>query len=305
MEELLKKILARNKHLTKQGKVADYIPALKKGDPNDLGISIFDTKGNIYIAGDYDKKFTIQSISKVVTLMLILRDWNEEKVFRKIGVEGTDDNFNSLYKLDMPHIGKPANPMVNSGAIVATSLIKGSSSEEKFERLLNFFRTLTLNDNLVVNEEVYLSEKETGDKNRAMAYLMKNKGLLQGEVEEILDVYFRQCSIEVNCKDLSNIALVLAADGKNLSTGEEIVSKKIADIARTIMATCGMYNASGQFALDVGFPAKSGVGGGILGVIPNKMGIGVYSPALDSKGNSIAAIGVLKDLSKELDLRIY
>src|SRR5699024_1082001 len=258
--------------------------------------------GHVYKIGDYNKKFTIQSISKVITLMIVLKDLGEEIVFNKVGVEGTNDDFDSLYKLDMPNVDKPANPMINAGAIVTTSLIKGGSSEEKFNKFLNFLKKITSNNNLVVNKEVYLSEKETGHKNRAMAYLMKGKGLLEGDVEEILDIYFKQCSIEVDCEDLGNIALTLAADGKNLKTGKEIVSKGIARTARTIMASSGMYNGSGNFAIDVGFPAKSGVGGGILGVVPNKMGIGVYSPALDLKGNPIAAIGVLKDLSKKLDL---
>lgn len=305
MENLLKNILEKNKSLAKKGKVADYIPALKEGDPEELGLCIFDTEKNFYKVGDYNRKFTVQSISKVVALMLVLEDLGEDAVFKKVGVEGTDDNFNSLYKLDMPYIDKPANPMINSGAIVITSLIKGSSHEEKFNRLIDFFKKITSNDDLDVNKRVYLSEKETGNKNRAMAYLMKNKGILQGDVEEVLDIYFRQCSIEVDCEDLGNIGLVLATNGKKLDTGEKLVSKRTTEIVRTIMATSGMYNASGQFALEVGFPAKSGVAGGILGVVPNKMGIGVYSPPLDLKGNSIASIGVLKDLSKELNLRIY
>ncbi len=305
MEKLLSSILEKNKSLTNRGKVADYIPALKKANPNDLGIYIFDVKGNVYKAGDYKKKFTIQSISKVVALALALIDWGEDVVFNKIGVEATDDCFDTLYKLDMPHIDKPANPMINSGAIAVTSLIKGSNYEEKFQRLMEFFKKITLNDHLVVDEEVYLSEKKTGDKNRAMAYLMKNKGIIEGDVEAILDMYFRQCSIKVDCEDIGNIAQVIARDGETLGTEERLMPKKVARIVRTIMATCGMYNASGQFALDVGFPAKSGVGGGIMGVVPNKMGIGVYSPALDSNGNSVAGIGMLRDLSKKLDLGIY
>lgn len=305
MEKLLKKILEKNKNLAKKGKVADYIPALKEGNPEDLGICIFDIENNFYKLGDYNKKFTIQSISKVIALMLVLEDLGEEEVFKRVGLEGTDDNFNSLYKLDMPYIDKPANPMINSGAIVITSMIKGSSYEEKFNRLMNFLKKMTSNNGLAVNKRVYLSEKETGNKNRAMAYLMKNKGIIQGDVEEILNIYFRQCSIEVDCEDLGNIGLVLANDGKKLDTGEKIVSKRTTEIVRAIMATSGMYNASGKFALEVGFPAKSGVAGGVLGVVPKRMGIGVYSPPLDSKGNSIASIGVLKDLSRKLNLRIY
>lgn len=305
MKKLLDELIEKNRHLTKKGKVADYIPALKKANSKDLGICIIDMKGNIYTSGEYKTKFTIQSISKTLSLMLAIMDNGVEKVFSKVGMEPTGDAFNSMYRLEMPDVYKPLNPMINAGAIVVTSLIKGESSEEKFERILNFFRKITCNNKLNLNEEVYLSEKETGNKNVAMAYLLKDMGILEGDVEEILDIYFKQCSIEVDCIDIANIGLFLANRGKILKTGEAITTDYIARIVKTLMVTCGMYDFSGEFAIRVGIPAKSGVSGGIMASVPHRMGIGIYGPSLDEKGNSVAGYEVLEDLSKKLNLSIF
>lgn len=304
MEELLYKIIERNRYLTLKGQVADYIPALTKANPNNIGICLIDKEGNIHKAGDYEVKFTIQSISKVMSLMLALIDNGEDKVFRRIDYEPTEEPFNTLFKLDFPHTVKPSNPMINSGAIVTTSLIKGIG-EEKFIRLLDFIRMVTENPEISYNEEVYLSEKETGHKNRAMAYLMRSRGFIEGDVEEILDTYFKQCSIEVTTVDIAKIGLFIASRCKLLKQGTKVCSDRIASIVTAIMATCGMYNFSGEYAATVGIPSKSGVGGGVLGTIPHKMGIGVYSPSLDQYGNSIAGYGIMRDLSKELNLNIF
>lgn len=296
MEKLLNKIIDDNRYLTKEGKVANYIPALSKANPNHIGICYIDIDGKIYKAGNYDIKFTIQSISKVVSLILAIMDNGIDKVFSKVGYQSTDEPFNTVYKLDFPNTIKPPNPMINSGAIVTTSLVKGEG-EEKFNRLLDFFRELTENPRISYNEEVYLSEKSTGDKNKAMAYLMKSRGFLEGDVEEVLDTYFKQCSIEVDVVDIANIGLFIAKGCK--------FNKEIASIINAIMTTCGMYDYSGEYATKVGIPSKSGVGGGIMGSIPNKAGIGVYSPALDQYGNSIAGYGIMKDLSNKLCLSIF
>lgn len=303
METLLSKIIENNKELVTKGTVADYIPALSKANPNNIGICLMDVDGNIHKAGDYDVKFTIQSISKVMSLMLALGDNGEDKVFKKIDYEPTEEPFNTLFKLDFPHTVKPSNPMINSGAIVTTSLIKGEG-EEKFSRLLDFIRMVTENPSISYNEEVYLSEKETGHKNRAMAYLMKARGFIEGDVEEILDIYFKQCSIEVTTVDIAKIGLFIA-NRCRLSNGTKICDDRTSSIVTAIMATCGMYNFSGEYASTVGIPSKSGVAGGILGTIPYKMGIGVFSPALDQYGNSIVGYGIMKDLSKELNLSIF
>lgn len=305
MDSLLSRIIENNRSLTSQGKVASYIPALERVNPYYLGACIADINGNLFTAGDYDKKFTLQSISKTISLMLAIMDNGMEEVFSKVGMEPTGDAFNSIIRLETNLPSKPLNPMINAGAIAIASLIKGKDSEEKFHRLLELFKKICSNENLNINEEVYLSEKQTGNRNRALAYFMKDVGIINGDVEDILDIYFKQCSIEVDCIDIAKIGLFLANNGIVLDTGERIVEDKITKTIKTFMVTCGMYNASGEFAINVGVPAKSGVGGGIMAAVPLRMGIGVFSPSLDDKGNSLAGYGVLKDLSKELDLSFF
>lgn len=304
MKELLERIIEKNRHLIKYGEVASYIPKLKSANPNDIGVCILDMEGNTYCSGVYNKKFTIQSISKVIALMLALVDNGKKQVFSRVGLESTDEPFNSFYKLDLSLENKPANPMINSGAILTTSMIKGNS-KEKFNRILDTIRKITGNGTIDYNREVYQSENDTGDRNRAIAYLLKNKGLLEGNVEEALDTYFKQCSIEIDLVDLSKIGQFLAngcrtIDGEYVGCNPEIASMLVA-----IMTTCGMYDYSGEFAARVGIPSKSGVSGGILSVVPNRYGIGIYGPALDNHGNSIAGYGILKDLSDELELNIF
>jgi glutaminase len=194
--------------------------------------------------------------------------------------------------------------MINVGAIAVSSMIKGENSEDKFRRVLDFFKKISENPGLDYDKEIYLGEKTTGNRNRAMAYFMKNDGIIDGDVEEALDVYFKQCSIRVSAFDLAKIGLFLANDGI-IGTGERIISIHTAKIVKSLMITCGMYDGSGEFAVKVGIPSKSGVGGGILAVIPGKMGIGVYGPALDEKGNSIAGVALMEELSKELSLSIF
>ncbi len=305
MHEIFENIISNNINYTNHGKVATYIPELAKASVEDLGVYLITLDGDEYFAGDYNKKFTMQSISKVLTLMLSLMDNGESKVFERVGMEPTGDSFNSIVDLELKNIHKPFNPMINAGAIATTSLLAGNSPKEKTERILNLARKLSDNPSIKINEDVYLSEKMTGDRNRSIAYFMKSFNVIEGSVEDILDVYFKQCSIEVTCRDIANIGCVLANDGVSVRTGETIVPKHICRITKTIMSTCGLYDASGEFAVHIGIPAKSGVGGGIMAAVPRKMGIGVYGPALDEKGNSIAGIQILKELSEKLDLDIY
>ena len=287
------------------GQLASYIPALLEANPNDLGVAIVDVEGRKYYAGQCEKNFTIQSISKVVSLILALGDNGRTNVFKRVDVEPTGDGFNSIVNLETKDKKRPYNPMINAGAIATTSLIYGEDGEDKLERIIKFMRKATNNPNISINEEVYVSERRTGDRNRALAYFMKSNGMLQGDVEEILELYFRQCSIEANAIDLAMFGSVLANDGVTPWNGERLMSRETCRIVKTIMVTCGMYDASGEFAVHIGIPAKSGVGGGILATVPRRMGIGVYGPALDKKGNSLAGIHVLKDLSEELDLSIF
>jgi glutaminase len=304
MQDLLKILIENNIHHTKNGKVASYIPELDKAKKDALGVYVMTVDGAEYKAGDYEEKFTIQSISKIVSLMLAILDNGEEYVFSKVGMEPTGDPFNSIKKLETSTIKKPYNPLINAGAIVISSMIKGKDARDKFSRLLNFMRKIAEDETLDVNYKIYCGESDTGNRNRAMAYFMKGEGVIEGNVEDALDVYFKQCSIEVTAKTLSKIALFIANNGK-LSNGEEVITPKIAIIVKTLMVTCGMYDSSGEFALRVGVPSKSGVGGGILSVVPGKMGIGVFGPSLDPKGNSIAGVALLEYLSKELNLTIF
>lgn len=304
MHNLLNVMVEKHRKVTSEGKVADYIPELGKSNPNDLGIFILDNDGNEYFSGEYDKKFTVQSISKVIALMLAILDNGEEYVFSKVGMDPSGDPFNSIRKLETSSRRKPYNPMINAGAIVVSSMIKGTDVKDKFNRLLEFFKKISEDPDLDLNSKVYLSESETGNKNRSMGYFLKSEGIICGNVEEALEVYFKQCSIDVTAKTIARLGLFLANEGK-LSTGEQVVSPRISRIVKTLMVTCGMYDNSGEFAVRVGLPSKSGVGGGIVSVIPHKMGIGIYSPSLDKKGNPIAGISLLEDLCNELKCRIF
>jgi len=305
MQNVLNEVININRKYTNYGQVASYIPELKNAKRDDLGICIIDKDNNVYKAGSYNKKFTIQSISKPIILAMALMDNDWSYVFSKVGMEPSGDPFNSIMKLETNDTKKPSNPMINAGAIVTTSLIKGSSSEEKEQRMLRFFRKLANNENIGINYDVYKSEKLTGDRNRAMAYLLKNDGFIDGDVEEILDLYFKQCSIEIDVVDLARIGINLAMYGKDIETGEQLIDERVSRIIKTFMVTCGMYDASGEFAIKVGIPAKSGVGGGIMASVPNTMGIGVYGPALDKKGNSIAGVKMLEELSNRYNLNIF
>ncbi len=305
MNKIFSNIIEDCRKYTSMGNVASYIPELSKANSNDLGLCAFDINGNEYCAGNSETKFTLQSISKVISLILAIMDNGEQRVFSFVGAEPTGDSFNSIASLEVKSIHKPYNPMINAGAILTSSLIKGNSTDEKIDRILEFTRLLTDNKNIHINKNTFLSEKETGDRNRALAYFMKSYNSMEGNVDEILDLYFSQCSIEVNCRDIAKIGAVLANDGILPWSGKRIISKEICRITKTIMVTCGLYDASGEFAMHIGIPAKSGVGGGILAAVPRKMGIGVYGPSLDVKGNSVAGIQVLQQLSEKLDLNIF
>ncbi|OUS68374.1 glutaminase A [Paenibacillus sp. MY03] len=294
-----------SKTMCQAGKVASYIPELSKAPADALGIHVIDFSGNSVTAGDCGLSFTMQSISKVFTLLLALIDQGPEIVFDKVGMEPTGDNFNSMLKLELVQPSIPFNPLINAGAIAISSLIGGDGPEEKSDRVLRFFRRLAGNPELAYDLDVYRSEALSADLNRSMAYFLKDKGVLKGKVDDVLDVYFRHCSIAVTCSDLSRMALVLANDGTDPLSGEVLIPRRYVQIAKTFMVTCGMYNASGQFAIEVGLPAKSGVAGGILTLVPGRYGIGIVGPSLNPKGNSIAGVHLLETLSQSLDWSLF
>lgn len=303
MEDLLNKVLEDCRRFTLEGEVASYIPELAKADREKIGIYVATNEGDYY-AGDWDKNFTIQSIVKTVFLMLAAIDNGIDVVKAHVGVEATGKPFNAIDYADSQLLKEHINPMVNIGAIAVCGMVKARDNEERFGRLMEFMRKITENPRLEIDREVYRSEKETGNKNRALGYLLKNNGMIYGSVEELLDVYFAMCSIKVNCRDLANIALLLSNHGKN-RRGEQLIPKEDAVFMNAVLTTSGMYDGSGEFATTVGIPAKSGVGGGIMADCPGRMGIGIYSPALDRKGNSVAGIKMLEALSKAWDLSIF
>ena len=305
MNTLLDQIVAQCRLFTAQGHTATYIPELACRNPDQLGIYMISKDGSAFHAGDSFQQFTMQSVVKPMILLLALMDSGMDRVRELVGVEATGKPFDTFNYSDQALTGAHINPMVNTGAIALCTLIKGSSYAEKFHRLLTLTQTLAGNPALDIDHAVYRSEKATGNKNRALAYMLKAYGMIHDPVEDVLDCYFRACSISVNCRDLANIAYLFAFHGKDPKTGNQLFPAEYARYVNATLMTCGMYDGSGEFALNVGFPAKSGVGGGIMGVIPGKMGIGVYSPALDKRGNSVAGVQALARLSKELDLSIF
>ena len=305
MNTLLEQIVEDCRADTRLGHVATYIPELARMDPDKLGICLCLEDGQTYCAGDWQTSFTMQSVVKPLILLQALMDRGADTVRNLVGVEATGKPFDAFNYSDQALTGAHINPMINTGAIALCTLIHGDTYEEKFNRLLNLTRTLAENPDLEVDEAVYQSEKATGSKNRARAYMLKAYGMISDPVEDILDCYFRACSIAVNCLDLARIAHIFANHGIHPATWEHLFPAEFAKYANATLATCGMYDGSGEFALNVGVPAKSGVGGGIMAVVPTDMGIGIFSPALDSKGNSVAGIKALELLSKRLYLSIF
>ena len=304
MNTLLSRIVRDCAPHTARGHVATYIPELAKVDPDKLGIYVSGPDGD-HFAGDCAAPFTMQSVVKPLILLLALMDSGIDTVRALVGVEATGKPFDTFNYSDQALTGAHINPMINTGAIALCTLIRGRDYAERFDRLLELVRTLADNPNLEVDQAVFRSEQLTGNKNRALAYLLTAYGMISDPVNEILDCYFKACSITVTCRDLAKIAHIFALRGIHPATGERLFPAQYAKYVTATMATCGMYDGSGEFALEVGFPAKSGVGGGILGVIPRQFGIGVYAPALDRHGNSVAGVQTLAQLSRELDLSIY
>ena len=285
-----------------EGHLASYIPELAKINPNLKALSIITSEKEEINIGNYNYKFTIQSISKIFLLALALIDNSEEEVFSKISVEPTGDPFNSTLRLETNQ--KVFNPFINAGALASASMIKGKNAEEKIERLKKFISNFTDREDIDIDRDIYESEYKTANKNRAISYLLKSIGVLENDVEENLSFYTMACSITLSTRDLAKAGLVLASRGVNLK-GERVLSSKICKIMIALMTTCGMYDHSGSFATSVGIPAKTGVSGGILGVVPKRMGICSFSPVITNQGNSIIGVEIYKDLSDIYELNIF
>ncbi|MEM7796775.1 MAG: glutaminase A [Cyanobacteria bacterium P01_C01_bin.118] len=284
------------------GAVADYIPELALAKPDWFGICVVTSDGQVFDVGECDQLFTIQSISKAFVFGLALEDHGRDYVNSKVSVEPTGEAFNSIVLDEATN--RPYNPMVNAGAIATTDLIKGDNSTERLKRMLEMFKRYTGREH-DINVPVFLSEKATGFRNRAMSYLMLNFGMVGDKIDETLDLYFQQCSIMVNARDLAMMSATLANGGINPVTKERAIDERYVQDVVSVMLTCGMYDASGEWAYRVGMPAKSGVGGGILAVVPNQLGIGTFSPPLDAKGNSVRGIKVCEALATDFGLHLF
>lgn len=300
-EKTLSDILEKNKDFYKEGKVADYIPELGKMQADKIAFSVVNENGKVINVGDVNQKFTIQSISKIIALMIAITEKGEKNVFSKMGYFGTDKPFNHYANLETT--GKPLNPMMNAGAILTTSIIDGEG-EIPFKKILEMVRYITKNNSIDYSKSVYNSEKETGNKNRGMFYLMKNNGLIEGD-EEKLNNYFKQCSIEVTAEDLAKIGYFFAHQCTRFDGDTTYKNAEISQLIQSQMLTAGMYEFSGEYSRTVGLPSKSGVGGGITVSVPSKIGIGVFSPALDEHGNSAAGYHMILDLVKQYNLSLF
>lgn len=283
------------------GEVATYIPELRNVNKDDLGISVYTKDGVCCSVGDCDVRFTMQSISKIISLAVALEECGFKRVFSKVGMEPSGEAFNSLVELDL-NSNRPFNPMINSGALTIASLLIPKFT---FEEMLEYARILCMDPDIDMNEAVYKSEMDHVSRNRAIAYLLESKGIIESDVEESLSFYTKMCSLNVTAKSLANFGLILACDGRHPETGEQLLQNDVVRVIKTIMLTCGMYDGSGEFAVHVGIPTKSGVGGGLMSVVDNRMGIGIYSPSLDPKGNCIAGRPILEYLSQEFHLHMF
>ena len=299
--EIIENAMEAAKTEIPKGAVATYIPELGKADPNQLGICLYPLKGEKICVGDYDARFTMQSISKVIMLIAALEICGISEVFSKVGAEPSGEAFDSLVELDVSD-SRPYNPLINSGALAVCGLLL---PEVSFQDMIRYTRKVCTDDGIELNEDVFDSEMKTCSRNRSIAYLLQSKGIITTDVEDTLRFYTKMCSMNVTAESLANLGKKLANDGVCTMDGKRYMSSRTARIVKTLMLTCGMYDGSGTFAIRVGIPTKSGVGGGLLSVSDKRAGIGVFGPALDSQGNSIAGCRLLREISNELRLNLF
>ena len=282
----------------KEGANADYIPALAKVDPNIFGIALVTADGRVYTKGDVTSEVSIQSISKVFTMALVIEEQGPAAIADNMGVDATGQVFNSINAVEQ-YKGAEMNAMVNPGAITATSMVAGGGRDEIWSKILGYYSDFAGRP-LSVNQEVFKSESETNQRNQAIAMLMYAYGHIKSDPLRATDIYTEQCSVSVNAKDLAGMAATLANGGTNPLTGKSVLSTKYVPNVLAVMATAGLYDDSGKWLYTTGLPAKSGVGGGIIAVSPGKFGIAVISPPLDAAGNSVRAQRAIASISNAL-----
>lgn len=301
-QEQLEQLIASVKHLLGKGKVASYIPALANVNPNKLGIAVCDLQGNVTVAGDATERFSIQSISKVLNLALAFNIYGEP-LWQKVGREPSGLAFNSLIQLELER-GKPRNPFINAGAIRVCDLLTTRLSAPK-QRLKELLWQLTGNDNIHSNKVVAKSEMKHSDRNAAMGYLMRSFDQFDNDVHKVLGVYFHACAVEMSCVELAQAFSFLANKGRSAVTQQQVVSERQSKQLNALLATCGLYDQAGDFAYKVGMPGKSGVGGGIVAVIPGQCSVAVWSPELNEYGNSLAGSELLAEFTSQSGLSIF
>ncbi|MGL4456644.1 MAG: glutaminase B [Plesiomonas sp.] len=300
---LLDDILTQVRPLLGQGKVADYIPALASVPAERLGIAVCLSDGTVYQAGDAQERFSIQSISKVLALTLALTRYSEAEIWSRVGKEPSGQPFNSLVQIELEK-GKPRNPFINAGALIVCDLLQSRLSAPK-QRMLDLVRQLACQPDIGYDSVVAKSEFEHSARNAAIAYLMKSFDNFNNDVIEVLQTYFHYCALQMSCVELAKTFSYLANQGQSLCTLEPVISGKQTRQINALLATCGLYDGAGEFAYRVGMPGKSGVGGGIVAIIPGEMSITVWSPELDHSGNSLAGIAALELLSQRLGRSIF
>ena len=301
IDRRIRQSIIKSEKFIGQGEVASYIPELLNCNPDTFALAITSTTGDTYSYGEVDNEFSIQSISKILDLLVALHDNTIEEVYSKVGSEPTRYEFNSL----VPITDRPANPFINAGAITTSSMIRGVGVEDKFHRIIDFYKMISGSDKARLMKDIYESEIETSDRNKAISYYLKSKGIFDEDPNEILDLYIRSCSIGTNVLDLAHFGAVLANKGFGLNETKDLIPESIVSIIVSQMSSCGMYENSGRYLMEVGIPSKSGVSGAILGIVPGLCGIAVYSPRLDRTGNSVRGKELLEILSYELDLNIF
>ncbi|EKS1844494.1 glutaminase B [Cronobacter muytjensii] len=301
--DLLASILEQVRPLAAQGKVADYIPALAEVPADRLGIAVCTVSGECFSAGDADERFSIQSISKVLSLILAMGRYDDSEIWQRVGKDPSGQPFNSLVQLELEQ-GKPRNPFINAGALVVCDMLQSRLSAPK-QRMLEVVRGLCGAQDIVYDTGVARSEFEHSARNAAIAYLMKSFGNFHNDVITVLQNYFHYCALKMSCAELARAFLFLANQGRAPHLDTPVISPVQARQVNALMATSGMYESSGEFAWRVGMPGKSGVGGGIIAVVPHEMSIAVWSPALDNAGNSLAGIAALEILAREIGRSIF
>lgn len=303
IEAYLEKVVKEELEVHHKGSMPSYMEKLGKPNQDLVGLCAMSTEGRTKQAGNATELFPLESASKPLSLALALEDNGPEEVFRHVGKEPSGDPYHSIAALEEGEKGVAPNPMINAGAIACMSLVKGKDGEERFGRLLNFIRKLADNPAIDYNREMY--DNEDKNLNRALFYYMRNHDVIEGTEEEKLLPYVKQSSIELTCIDLARIAAVFANKGRDPVSGERLISEQNVRIVLTLMFTTGMYDASGSFAVDVGIPAKSGISGAIMAVVPGRMGFGLVGPALDEHGNSIAGVRILRSLTMRWQLGVF